>query len=54
MPLPPLVNYMNEASFWADRAAPTELDAYCLATFNRMAPDRQAAFLDFIQRRAAA
>ncbi|MFZ3583992.1 hypothetical protein ACOI1H_17725 [Loktanella sp. DJP18] len=54
MPLPPLVNYMDEASFWANRAAPAELDAYCLATFNLMTPDRQAAFVDFIQRRAAA
>lgn len=53
-PIPPLFNYMDEAVFWADMATPDELDAYCLASFNRMAPARQAAFLGFAQGREAA
>jgi hypothetical protein len=53
-PMAPLFNYMDQAVFWADMAEADELDAYCLASFNRMAPQRQAAFLGFIQGRAAA
>jgi hypothetical protein len=53
-PIAPLFNHMDEASFWADMATPDELDAYALASFNRMAPKRQAAFLGFIQGKAAA
>ena len=49
-----LFGHMDEAVFWSDMAAPEELDAYCLASFNRMAPDRQAAFLGFVQGRQAA
>jgi hypothetical protein len=52
-PIPPLFDYLDEAAFWADMAFPSELEAYCLAAFNRMAPKRQAAFLDHIQARAA-
>jgi hypothetical protein len=54
MPQAPLFNHMDQAVFWADMATPDELDAYALASFNRMAPQRQAAFLGFIQGRAAA
>ncbi len=53
-PLPPFLGGMEDAVHWADWASPAELDAYCLAAFRRMAPDRQAAFLRFVQRRAAA
>lgn len=55
-PIAPLFNSMDEAVFWADMAAPAELDAYALASFNRMAKARQAAFLDYVggNRRAAA
>jgi len=53
-PIAPLFNHMDEAAFWADMAEPEELDAYCLASFNRMAPARQAAFLGYVQGRAAA
>lgn len=54
MPGAPFFNHMDEAAFWADMADPAELDAYALASFNRMAPARQAAFLNFIQTREAA
>lgn len=53
-PIAPLFNYMDEAAFWADMASPAELDAYCLATFNAMPRQRQAAFLEFVQGRAFA
>jgi len=53
-PISPLFNHMDESAFWADMATPDELDAYALASFNRMAPQRQLAFLGFVQGRAAA
>ena len=53
-PIPPLFSPMDEAVFWADMATPGELDAYCLASFNRMAPQRQGAFLSFVDRGMAA
>ncbi len=53
-PIPPLFNAMDDASHWAANANSEELEAYCLASFNRMAPHRQRAFLDFVQGRVAA
>lgn len=53
-PIAPLFNYMDEAAFWADMAAPDEREAYCLASFKAMPYERQAAFLDFVQGRQAA
>ncbi len=53
-PIAPLLGHMDEAAFWADMVEPEELDAYCLASFNRMSPSRQDAFLDYVQARAAA
>ncbi|MEH6646067.1 hypothetical protein [Sulfitobacter sp.] len=54
IPQAPLFNRMDQAVFWADMAEADELDAYCLAAFNRMAPQRQSAFLHFVRERAAA
>lgn len=53
-PLASLVNVMDDATFWAGLAEPAELDAYCLASFDAMHPARRAAFLGFVQGRAAA
>lgn len=53
-PPAPLFGFMDEAAFWADYAEPEELDAYCLASFKRMNPARQAAFLEHVQGRQAA
>lgn len=53
-PISYLFSVMEEAAFWADMAAPEELDAYCLASFERMAPERQTAFLEYVQGRTAA
>ena len=54
MPGAPFFNHMDEAAFWADMADPGELEAYALASFNRMGLPRQKAFLNFIRGRAAA
>ena len=53
-PIAPLFNYMEEAAFWADMAAPDEREAYCLASFKAMPYERQEAFLGFVQGRLAA
>ncbi len=53
-PPAPFSSFMDEAAFWADYADPEELDAYCLASFKRMKPARQAAFLEHVKRRQAA
>lgn len=53
-PIAPLINHMDEAAFWADMAAPDEREAYCLASFEAMPYERQAAFFDFVQGRLAA
>jgi len=53
-PIAPFFNHVNEAAFWADMAEPEALEAYCLASFNAMPSSRQAAFLEFVKRGAAA
>ncbi len=53
-PIAPLQGHLDEAAFWADMAQPDELEAYCLASFKAMPATRKAAFLDFVQGRAAA
>ena len=53
-PIPPLMGYMDEAAFWADCASRDELKAYAVACFNRLCPSDQAAFLGYVQGRAAA
>lgn len=45
---------MDQASFWADLASQEERDAYMLASFNRSPAPRRAAFLEYVQGRAAA
>ncbi len=54
LPISYLFSVMDEAVFWADLATPEERDAYCLACFRRMRPERQTAFLEFVQGRKAA
>lgn len=53
-PIAPLFSFMNEASSWADLAAPDELKAYCLASFLRMSLEHQVSFLEYVQTRRAA
>lgn len=54
MPQAPLFTHIDQATFWADMAEAEERHAYLLASFNRMAPSRQSAFLGFVQGRVAA
>ncbi|WP_306114187.1 MULTISPECIES: hypothetical protein [unclassified Roseovarius] len=54
MPQVALFSEMDQAAHWADLASEEELDAYCLAAFNRMHADRQLAFLDHVTGRKAA
>lgn len=49
-PTPPLLGIMDAAAWWADFALPIELDAYALACFNRMTPQRRTAFLNYVGR----
>ncbi|MCF3595465.1 hypothetical protein LZG00_15845 [Rhodobacteraceae bacterium LMO-12] len=53
-PIAPLYSDMDEAAFWADMASEGELKAYALASFTRLSQGNQAAFLDYVQGRAAA
>ena len=52
-PLPAFGQIMAEANDWAARASRAELKAYCAASFARLCPEDQAAFLGFAERRAA-
>lgn len=52
-PIPSFGPVMDEASDWANWASRKELKAYALASFNRMSPADQRAFLDYIRRAAA-
>lgn len=53
-PIPAFGSVMAEASDWASWASTPELKAYTLASYNRMNPADQQAFLGFVQGRAAA
>lgn len=48
MPIAAFDGVVDEAAFWADMAEPDELDAYCLACFNRMEANRQKQFLSYV------
>ena len=52
-PIAPLFSHTDEAEFWADTADPEAIEAYCLACFERMAPARQVAFLNYVQQGTA-
>lgn len=54
MPIPLLGTTMEQATFWADRATMPEREAYCLATYNAMPVQRQAAFLEYVRGRRSA
>jgi hypothetical protein len=53
MPGAPLFTHLDEAGLWSDLATREELKAYCLASFERLSPADQSAFLAHVQRRAA-
>ena len=47
-PLPPFISPMDEAEGWSRIASPRELEAFAIASFKAMRPERQAAFLAFV------
>ena len=53
-PVPPFESVMSEALFWTDLASRDELKAYAVATYLRMQPCDQSAFLAWTDQRAAA
>lgn len=53
-PPPVFISAMDDARWWASRATPHELKAYCLASFKAMTPKTQRDFLAHVQRGAAA
>lgn len=54
MPGAPLFSFMEHANWWADWASEPELKAYLLASWTRLSPRAQSAFLSYIERGAAA
>lgn len=55
IPLPSFfAKVMDDAAWWAGQASDDEIEAYCLATFTAMPGHRQAAFLEYVQGKAAA
>ena len=53
VPLPPFLNAMDDARWWASHASRRERKAYCLAAFEAMPPADQSAFLRHVQREGA-
>lgn len=53
-PLPAFGGVMATARDWASWVSRVELKAICLASFEAMESQDQAAFLDYLDRRAAA
>ena len=52
-PLPPFIDYADEAAHWASLALPAELRAYLEACWRRIPERDRRAFLARIDRRAA-
>ncbi len=53
-PLPPFMYLSSEAAFWASVAAPDELRAFALASFNAMNVRDQSDFLGYVQSKVTA
>jgi len=49
MPGAPLFSVMDQATHWAGMATQDEARAYALASYNRMTPRNQAAFLAYVK-----
>lgn len=49
-PLPPWFNVMDDARWWAGCASRRERKAYALASFEAMAPQDRAAFLEHVTK----
>lgn len=53
-PIPAFGHIMAQANFWANLASRAERKAYCAASFARLSPADQSAFLSFAERQVAA
>lgn len=54
-PIPPLINYADEAYFWSDIATRSELKAYLWACWTRLKEPDRSRFLALVgQGKAAA
>lgn len=51
-PLPPFLDPMDDALWWAACASPTELEAYALSTFRALSPGQRRDFIEFAQEAA--
>ncbi|NND43238.1 MAG: hypothetical protein HKO04_14305 [Silicimonas sp.] len=54
MPMPPFLDHMQDATWWADHASVPERKAVLVAAFASLSPGDQHAFLAYVDRRAAA
>lgn len=46
-PIPPFLDALGDARFWAEMASPAERRAYCLAAFQAMPRNEQRQFVEF-------
>lgn len=49
MPLPPFLEPLAEAQWWADIASPAELDAYLVAIFAALPKRKKRDFIEYAQ-----
>ena len=54
MPLPPFLDYMDDATWWADHASTNERKAVLVASFTSLTVKEQANFLTYASGRSAA
>ncbi|WP_340240384.1 hypothetical protein [Sulfitobacter pontiacus] len=51
-PMPPFLDQMDDALWWAAYAGPSELEAYALSTFQALSPSKRREFAEYVQEAA--
>lgn len=51
-PLPPFLDPMDDALWWAACASSTELEAYALSAFRALSPSKRREFVEYVQEAA--
>lgn len=51
-PLPPFLDPMDDALWWAACANSTDLDAYALSIFRALSPSKRREFVEYVQEAA--
>ncbi|QOL82658.1 hypothetical protein [Pseudooceanicola spongiae] len=51
-PLPPFLDPIDDALWWAAYASPNELEAYALSTFMALSQDKRREFVEYVQEAA--